>query len=45
MMRVAEDLTHEDASCFTEIKRGMNAALELRAQFWDQLLIRARASQ
>ena len=45
MMRVAEDLTHDDAGCFNEIKRGMNAALELRAQFWDQLLIRARASQ
>lgn len=45
MMRVADDLTQDNPSCFDEIKRGMNAALELRAQFWDQLLNRARASQ
>jgi pyrroloquinoline quinone (PQQ) biosynthesis protein C len=45
MMRVADDLANGDTHCFTEIERGMNSALDLRAQFWDQLYIRAKAQQ
>jgi pyrroloquinoline quinone (PQQ) biosynthesis protein C len=45
MMRVADDLAQDDPKKMQEIERGMNAALELRAEFWDQLFNRAKAQK
>lgn len=45
MMRVAEDLMNSHENAFCELQRGMNAALELRAEFWDQLLLRAEVQK
>jgi pyrroloquinoline quinone (PQQ) biosynthesis protein C len=45
MMRVADDLAQDDATKLSQIERGMDAALELRAEFWDQLFARAKAQK
>jgi len=42
MMKVADDLAQDDPRNIQQIQRGMEQALELRAEFWDAMLIRAR---
>ena len=42
MMKVADDLAQDDPRNIQQIQRGMEQALDLRAEFWDAMLIRAR---